>query len=428
MGMGKLGDRWGPGGASGLVLYHVLLDRFQRGRGRELDFANECKRHPPAWCGGDLAGVIERLPHIQDLGCNGLWLSPVTSNERSAYHGYHVTDCFEVDSHFGTMDDFRELARRCKDAGILFVMDFVPNHISREHPLFVAAISDPTCEHRSWFLWRDEAPGYVPFLTFDCLVKLNLDDPGARAYVIRAAKFWLDLGVDGLRLDHCIGPSHSFWREFVREVRHCHPQALLFGEAWLEPQWGPTELATLGIPSLDRIWRLSRCFARLPGLSFLAFDVGMRPYVDLFDGAIDFAFQSIISDFAKASQIWPLWMRSCLLRMQLWLHEFMFPKDFGLVRFLDNHDMERFMFRCGDNPSTFLEAATEMFSLSRRHPISLYYGTEVGMTQSQSFADFAGMEGYGDLMARACFRWEVVAGHPLLPVFRALVREKTIRG
>ena len=107
---------------------------------------------------GDLRGIIEHLDHLETLGIDVVWLSPVY---RSPQHdaGYDISDYEDVDPAFGTLADLDELIAGLHARGIRFVMDLVVNHTSDEHPWFVESRSSKDSPKRDWYWWRAPRPG-----------------------------------------------------------------------------------------------------------------------------------------------------------------------------------------------------------------------------------------------------------------------------
>src|SRR3954452_14437105 len=102
---------------------------------------------------GDLAGVLQRLDHLADLGVDVLWLSPVYASPQ-ADNGYDISDYQAIDPLFGTLDDFDELLAALHARGIKLVMDLVVNHTSDEHAWFQASRSSAQDPKRDWYWWR----------------------------------------------------------------------------------------------------------------------------------------------------------------------------------------------------------------------------------------------------------------------------------
>lgn len=365
------------------IIYQIFVDRFSRGESEDTKPFN-CKG--PVFCGGNLQGVIDRLDYLKEIGINTIWLSPF--NKTSAYHGYHVTDFFDVEPRFGTLDTVRELIKQAHQRGIRLLMDFVPNHMSYKHPFFLDAQKNKDSQYYRWFYFTDWPNEYLCFLHFKEIAKINLDYLPARDYIIRAAKFWLSLGIDGFRLDHVLGPSHSFWRHFRNEIKRDYPAVVLIGEIW-----GFRGIGRIKFGDLKTINTSNKYLKWL----FRSSDSVLRAYVGELDGALDFTFQELVRDFVARKNFLRLrW----LLEWKLKRHYSRFPGDFYLVSFLDNHDMNRFLFEAGQDKEKLEQAARIQFE--QRNPLVIYYGTEIGLTQESDVASF---NSHGDLEARRMMSW-----------------------
>ncbi|MBP1662495.1 MAG: hypothetical protein H6P94_744 [Thermoplasmatales archaeon] len=358
-------------------IYHVFIDRF-------AGFQDKNNWDQPEFLGGTLRGVIEKIPYFRDLGITTLWISPFY--QTSAYHGYHITDFYQVDPHYGTAEDLKELIRQSHHNHLRIIADFVPNHCSRQHPFFKDAQQDKTSRYKDWFIftrWPDE---YLSFLSIRDIPKLNLDNPETQEHIINAAKYWLSLGLDGFRLDHVIGPTHRFWEQFNSEIKHDYPHCVLIGEAWM---MGITrqELRTLGVRHKYLKW-----------LSGDSSDSLFKEYIGTLDGVLDFKVQELIKQFIIRKSI-----SENTLRKQLHKHYAQYPEGFLLPTFLDNHDMDRFLFQAGNDKEKLKAAATLQLGLPQ--PAIIYYGTETGMTQTTSLWK---IPVNGDLQARAPMNWDTI--------------------
>ena len=174
---------------------------------------------------GDLAGIIDKVPYIADLGVDAIWLSPVFASPMYDF-GYDVSDYCDVDPVFGTLADMDTLVATCHEHGLRVTLDWVPNHTSHQHPWFVDSRSSRDSERRDWYVWRDPAPdggppnnwraefGDMPAWTFDETTgqyylhlflpeqpDLNWHHPEVEAAMLDTLRFWLDRGVDGFRAD-----------------------------------------------------------------------------------------------------------------------------------------------------------------------------------------------------------------------------------
>lgn len=383
------------------VIYQIFIDRFSRGPARDRELAPD---NTPVFCGGNLRGIIARLDYLSDLGVTALWLSPF--NTGSAYHGYHITDFFGVDPRFGTNEELKELISRAHERGMKLLMDFVPNHMSSQHPYFVEAQKRSDSPYRKWFTFKKWPDDYLCFLQFKDLPKIDLEYAPARDHLVSAAKHWLGLGFDGLRLDHVFGPTHGFWRHFRTEIKSAFPDSVLIGEAY-----GVSGAHKITYQNLSTINLRSKFLLRL----FQASDQAMRAYIGELDGALDFTFQALVRNYiARKSPLRPYW----LLQMLLKLHYAKFPAGFLLPAFLDNHDINRFLFEAGGDKEKLKEAARLQFA--QRQPVVIYQGTEAGMTQEK---DIASIASYGDLQARAMVSWDKM-DQELLAFYKDIIRQR----
>jgi alpha-glucosidase len=186
---------------------------------------------------GDLPGLLSRLDYLQWLGVDAIWVSPVFPSPMADF-GYDVSDYTGIHSIFGNMDDMQELIVRAHERGMKIILDFVPNHTSDQHPWFLEARSSRDNPKRDWYLWKDAKPGggtpnnwlsvfggsgwtwdteteqyyYHAFLKEQ--PDLNWRHPELRRAMYAAMRFWLELGVDGFRVDvlwHLVKDSE--WRD-----------------------------------------------------------------------------------------------------------------------------------------------------------------------------------------------------------------------
>jgi len=376
------------------IIYHILIDRFAGYTSQEWE--------KPVFLGGTLNGIIDRLPYLSDLGVNTLWISPFY--QTSAYHGYHITDFYQVDPHFGTEDDLKKLITEAHKQKMKLIADFVPNHCSNQHPYFQDAQHNTDSPYHDWFYFTKWPDHYTCFLSIKELPKLNLTNPETNQHIINAARYWLNLGLDGYRLDHVIGPPHSFWKTFTTEIKHEFPNCILIGEAWMLGI-KKTELHTLNIRH--------KYIKYLRGASS---DSLFREYVGELDGVLDFKVQNLIKAYLVDQAI------TEQMFIKLIQHHYLsFPESYGLPTFLDNHDMDRFLFTCRNNKYLLQKAATLQFSLPQ--PPIIYYGTETGMTQQKSLWD---TKTYGDLLARQPMNWQNPDTN-LIKFYKNLITEKKTR-
>ncbi len=219
---------------------------------------------------GDFNGIKAKLPYLADLGVDALWLTPMF--EAPSYHGYDFTEFYGVERDYGTITDFKALVREAKSKNIRIILDLVINHISDQHIWFKQS-AEGLEPYKDYFIWRKDLPteGWGPawdssktdpnavwhyneqrkeyyYAAFGASQPdLNLKHPDVVQEMKKMAKFWLDTGVAGFRLDavrYAIenGPGAqadtaetiAYWQDFSSYVRSINPEAMLVGEAWAD--------------------------------------------------------------------------------------------------------------------------------------------------------------------------------------------------
>jgi cyclomaltodextrinase len=313
------------------VIYQIFADRFFNITG---DFPR-IEDKPSLKCNGTLRGITAKLDFIAELGVNVLWFTPIFSSP--SYHGYDATSFFEIDPRLGTKEDFKELIEGAHARNIRILMDFVPNHWSNRHPSFLEATHDPNSPFTKWYTFEHWPNKYKTFFGVKTLPQINLRYAPARQHVLDAAKYWLDFGADGFRVDYCIGPTPDFYADFRRVMRTSKPDSWSFGEAIDPPD------------------------------SQLTFEGGM-------DGALDF----MLLEALRKTFAFGKWTARQFAEF-LDRHEAYFPATFSRPSFLDNHDMNRFLWVAQNDIQKLKLAAMCQFTLAGA-PV-IYYGTEVGLSQ-----------------------------------------------
>jgi len=246
-----------PQGSDGLgwwnntVFYEVFVRSFYDSNGDGI---------------GDLNGLIARLDYLNDgdpattndLGVTGLWLMPIMVSP--SYHGYDITNYYQVNPDYGTNDDFKRLMAEAHKRGIRVLIDMVLNHTSNEHPWFLEA-QQPGSARENWYIWSTKRPPYLgPWgqnvwhklgdryyygIFWEGMPDLNYRNPDVVAEMDKVSAFWLqEMGVDGFRLDAAryiledeekqasTPETHQWWKRYDAAVKAINPQALLVGEVW----------------------------------------------------------------------------------------------------------------------------------------------------------------------------------------------------
>ncbi len=215
---------------------------------------------------GDLTGLTERIDYLAGLGISCIWLMPFQPSPNRD-DGYDITDYYGVDSRLGSLGDFVALVRTAKDRGLRVIIDLVVNHTSDRHPWFRAARASRTSEFRDFYVWADKPPDkpktevvfpdaedsiwtyddkagqYYLHHFYSHQPDLNIGNPRVREEIAKVIGFWLELGVDGFRMDAVpflletggiagdveLDP-HDFLRDLRSFVARRRGDALLLGE------------------------------------------------------------------------------------------------------------------------------------------------------------------------------------------------------
>lgn len=356
------------------IIYHILIDRFS-------GFKSTKGWDTPNFLGGNIKSIIKKIPYLKRLGIETIWISPFyRCNE---YHGYHITDFYKIDSHFGSIQDIKTLIEEIHRNNMFIIADFVPNHCSNRHPFFIDAKENKKSEYYDWFYFKTWPNDYLCFLSVKQLPKINLDNINTRNHIINSAKHWLSLGFDGFRLDHVIGPNNDFWYQFKKEIKKMFPDVVLIGEAWMKGIRF-NELKTIKIKG--KYWKW---------FNGVSSDKLLSSYIGILDGVLDFRFQELIKDYIAYSKITKNEFYNLIEE-----HYKIFPDNYYLPTFLDNHDMNRFLFDCRNDKEKLKQAAEIQFSIDQ--PKIIYYGTEAGLSHKKSIWDF---QNHGDIQARMPMNW-----------------------
>ena len=216
---------------------------------------------------GDLQGIIQKLPYLQELGIDAIWLSPVFRSPQDD-NGYDISDYQDIDPIFGKLEDMDELIAEAKKRGIRIIMDLVLNHSSDEHPWFLEAKKSKDNPYHDFYVWRDGVEGKYPndlkaafcgpawewvpecgqYYLHQFSVKqpdLNWENPALRKAIYDMINWWIDRGVGGFRLDvidligkdtdNCVMAEGPMLHPFIREMSSNTFQRadlVTVGEAW----------------------------------------------------------------------------------------------------------------------------------------------------------------------------------------------------
>lgn len=338
------------------VFYQIFPERFANGD-RSLD--------PPEvepwdavptrdnFLGGDLQGIIDHLDHLVGLGVNALYLTPIF--EARTNHRYDAVDYFSIDHRLGDLDTFRRFLDACHARGIRVVLDAVLNHCGDGHWAFRDVVEkEAASPHVNWFsvegfpVISHPEPNYRTCSGCYYLPKWNAYNPQVRDHHFSVARYWIEQGIDGWRLDVPYFINRNFWRQFREVVKPLGEDLYIVAEEWREPQeW-------------------------LQG--------------DIADGTMNYTLRDLVLGFTADRSVDAAGFAAGMnqLRQQI-------PDGFhhGMLNLLGSHDTERVLTRHGGDVASALLGYTLLFA-AEGAPM-LYYGDEVGMTGENDPGCRAGM-------------------------------------
>ncbi|MDR0285565.1 MAG: glycoside hydrolase family 13 protein [Propionibacteriaceae bacterium] len=215
--------------------------------------------------GGDLAGIAAHLDHLTDLGVNALYLTPVF--EAGTNHRYDAWDYFAIDHRLGDGESFEALLAAAHERGIRVVLDAVLNHCGDGHWAFRDVVArEAGSSYVNWFFVEDFPVTLEPKPNFrtcsGCpyMPKWNVYNPAVRRHHYDVARYWLERGIDGWRLDVPFFVNRRFWRGFRTVVKRANPDAYIVAEEWQDPgKWldGDTADGTMNYTLRDLILRFT---------------------------------------------------------------------------------------------------------------------------------------------------------------------------
>ncbi|MCL2544584.1 MAG: glycoside hydrolase family 13 protein [Clostridia bacterium] len=359
-----------PDWARGVAGYQIFPDRFRRSGPAQAGiepWGSEKVQNEYRF-GGNLAGMLEAVPYLQDLGVGLVYMTPLFVSDTS--HRYNTFDYFTIDPLLGSAGDLRRLTDALHEAGIRIVLDGVFNHAGTSFAPFADALArGPASEYYHWFFFDPRYPsGYATFGECAYMPKLNLADPETAAYFLEVGRHWLrTCGVDGWRLDVSPEVWPDFWRQFRKAVLAENPQAILVAECWDD----------------SREW----------------LSVG-----DMFDSTMHYVLSRAIWGFFAEDT---LDLRTFDARVNRAMALYPHATQEVLWNFLGTHDTMRFLTRAGGEVRRLRQAA--LFQMTAPGAPIVYYGDELGM------------EGGNDPHCRHSMRWERVKNSPVHAWYKKLI-------
>lgn len=333
-----------PQWAKNKVVYQIFPSRFASSKPIEdklwykapISFFDDLK--------GDIRGIIHHLDHIQELGVDVIYMTPIFSSP--SCHKYDTVDYYSIDSSFGTKEDLKELVALAHQRGMKVILDGVFNHTSQQFFAFADILEkQEKSEYLDWYyiegfplqMKMGRKPNFKTFSYFGGMPKLNMKNPKVEEYFINVALYWIrECDIDGWRLDVADEIGHRFWKHFREAVKQVKPDALIVGE----------------------VWHYAGDF--LEG--------------DEWDSVMNYHFYNAVMDFVAGEQITASQFVQQLDFMKGKVHTNVYPILWNLI---DSHDTARFLHSCRN--SLKKQRLAVAFQLLMPGMPMIYYGDEYAM-------------------------------------------------
>ncbi len=331
------------------IWYQIMPDRFRRGDMSPKKYPlRKWKDHKNIhfwdFYGGDLKGITEKLPYLQELGITGIYMTPIFLSNSN--HKYNTFSYETIDPDFGTEEDLITLVNTAHSLGIRVMLDAVFNHCGTELPQWKDVMKrGPESAYWDWFFVNKWPQPLIPGKTEDgrfysfaftgMMPKLNTNNPAVADYCISRCKYWVERwNIDGIRFDVGNEVAHSFLKQLNRELKALNPELYLLGEIWHDSvQW-------------------------LQG--------------DEYDSTMNYPFLESLHNFWLDQQDAKELMYALNRCYSLYTRQV----NEVLFNFLDTHDTMRLLTRCGDLDVFYQQLACLM---TMPGTPCIYYGTEIAL-------------------------------------------------
>lgn len=363
------------------VLYLIMPDRFANGnpendvvdgmREKKIDRADAFARH-----GGDIQGISSHLDYIADLGVTAIWLNPTQENdmESGSYHGYAITDYYQIDRRFGSNEDFCALVEKAHERNLKVVMDMIFNHCGSENYLFKDKPSKEWFNYHSNYVQTSFKTASVMDIHASAFEKkiatdgwftsvmpdFNQRNRHVARYLIQSSIWWIEYaGINGIRQDTHPYADFDFMSQWCKEVLDEYPYFNIVGETWLNSN------------VLVSYWQKDSKLA--------------APLNSNLPTVMDFPLQALINQaFDEETGEWGGGLYK-LYDYQT--QDLVYANPMNLLTFLDNHDTSRFAQtdEMAKNLKRYKQAM--VFLLTTRGIPQIYYGTEILMTGDKGKGD-----------------------------------------
>ncbi|MFD2543337.1 glycoside hydrolase family 13 protein [Lacinutrix gracilariae] len=366
------------------AIYLITPDRFANGdssndinenlKEKTINRKEDYARH-----GGDLQGIIQHLDYIEQMGFTQIWPCPLLTNDmqESSYHGYAMTDFYQVDPRYGTLNEYKELASKAKEKNIGLIMDQVANHCGNAHWWM------QDLPFKNWINQQESFENNKPLNNSNhrrtsnqdlyaskrdkkemaegwfvsAMPDLNQRNPFMANYIIQNSIWWVEtLNLSGIRQDTYPYPDKTFMSNWARAIMNEYPNFSIVGEEWSTN------------PLLIGYWQEGQ--------------KNKDGYQSHLKSTMDFAMQKNIVDAFNEEEKWDAGLVKTYEGLA---NDFAYASPKDIMIFPDNHDMSRIFTQLkGDVPNTKM-ALSYVLALPRIPQI--YYGTEILMNDFKKPGD-----------------------------------------
>lgn len=365
---------------------------------------------------GDINGIREKLPYLAKLGIGVIWLSPVYCSPNDD-NGYDISDYYDISPDFGTLDDMKALIKEADNFSIKIIMDLVVNHTSDEHAWFIEAKSSKGSKYRDYYIWRSGDENTPPNDLKSCFggsaweydaktgeyylhffskkqPDLNWENPQMRHDIWKMMNFWIDLGIDGFRMDviDLIGKNPDL------KIKENGPKLHDYIQEMYQNTLAGKNLLTVG-----------ECWGATPEIAKL-FSAQKRHELSMV-----FQFEHIMLD-QNGGDKWNLKPLNLLdLKRVFTKWQTQLANEGWNSLFWNNHDLPRIVSRWGDDGKYRVQSAKMLAILlhGMKGTPYIYQGEEIGMTNIEfntidDFADIEAVNMYKERIAAGCDRESVL--------------------
>ena len=361
------------GFSSADAVYLIMPDRFANGNAANDNLPNYVqkvdRKTAGARHGGDIQGIIDKVPYIANLGITALWTTPMFENNDTeySYHHYGTSDYYKIDERLGTTEDYKRLAEVCHLNNIKLIIDIVPNHCSSAHWWL------KDLPAKDWFhVWENyTATNYrlnpqTDIHASDADKKLlikgwfapnmpdfNLENPLVFDYISQAYVYWIELvGIDGIRVDTYPYNDINMASLFIKSIRAEYPKITVVGECWLKT---PSEIAFYQSGTFNH-----------------------KNFNSQIQSVMDFPLKDVFETALTEDDAWD---KGLIKFYNHFAMDFVYRNPNMLMNFLDNHDITRYSVTVKKDIQAY-KTALAILCTTRGYP-QIYYGTEIMLDGAQ---------------------------------------------